>query len=634
MKDIKLKNSILKIKKEKGKEKDKENLTEGKIIFKTEQSKKLKNKINNTNLKKQQNSLKEKENNNKKGESQNENIIDKFIKNLSKKQNSKIKNINLKKEVQFKENKTFIENNKIKIKKEKNNILQKIKRNKNSILSYKTEINSKNKEKKIKETSKKNSNRLTPKKNKILELRNILQTNKEIFSNLVSNIFTQRYNKSNITTKNINKIMQNCYEQIQDKKPIKNRILIKNKINRRKYSYVDKNDISKYSFDCIKLNDNKINNFEKEKKKMGNESRNYNNNIENKNSNNILKTNYMINKRCRIINNKNKKNMSMNLSRYFSIHKKQTKSKKDNLEINISNNNFSNTYDRERDKEKENDIHKNKNVSLTNRNSGIFSNNKKNLLKLINPKRNNSKIMKSHNQLTINNYNTNIKNYRVINTLNSDKAWKKLIKIKHNSNISNKNIRKNSNNITSSCSLLTDENDYNLKVLDQYYTINNTINITNNNSLMGNFVHNFSKNNKKSNQQDKVIILIKKIFTYLDKDNDGFIIFNLNKKIKDIFRQNTINLLLNNEKKIILEKIFNFLFESYKKDNNFDLDDNKIIINEKSFIKYMNYIFKNKLNTNEKNIFLSIENDNNNNNLNKKRITLNKTEQKKFFNKF
>ena len=271
---------------------------------------------------------------------------------------------------------------------------------------------------------------------------------------------------------------------------------------------------------------------------------------------------------------------------------------------------------------------------MTNRNSGIFSNNKKNLLKLINPKRNNSKIMKSHNQLTINNYNTNIKNFRVINTLNSDKAWKKLIKIKHNSNISNKNIRKNSNNITSSCSLLTDENDYNLKVLDQYYTINNTINITNNNSLMGNFVHNFSKNNKKSNQQDKVIILIKKIFTYLDKDNDGFIIFNLNKKIKDIFRQNTINLLLNNEKKIILEKIFNFLFESYKKDNNFDLDDDKIIINEKSFIKYFNYIFKNKLNTNEKNIFLSIENDNNNNNLNKKRITLNKTEQKKFFNKF
>ena len=655
MKAIKLKNSILKVKKEK----NKENLTEEKIVFKTEKNKKVKNKIIDINQKKQQNLLNNKINNNKIKESINENIIEKYIKNINKNANSKIKHNYPKKEDQFKGNKTFIEVNKTKIKKEKSNFLQKIKRNKNLILSNITDDN-----KKIKEKinhAKINSSRLTPKKssyyldtkensksknifkpkkNKILELRNILQTNKEIFSNLVSNLFTQRYNNTNI-----NKIMQNCYEQIQDKNPLKNKI-IKNKMNRRKYSYVSRDGISKYSFDLIKSNDIKPNNFEKQKKKSGFEPRNknisevnkgldnlHNNTKEYKNSKNILKTNYMINKRCRIINNKNKKNMSLNLSKYFSNNKKPTKSKKDSLEINsISNLNFNNTYDN--DREKEYNVHKNKRA-LTNRNSGIFSNNKNKLLKILNPKGNNSKILKSHNQLTINNCNTNVKNYRVLNTINSYKAWKKLIKIKSNSknNKSKKKLRKNSNNLnsmTSSYSLLTDENDGNLKVMDQYYTINNTINITNNNSLMDNFVNNLPKNKKKFNQEDKAIIIIKKIFMHLDKDNVGIIIFNLNQKIKYIFSQN--NLLFNNEKKIILEKMFKFLFENYKKDNNYDLYDDQIIINEKNFMKYMNNIFKNKLNANEKNIFLSIANENNN--IKQNRITLNEIEQKKFFRKF
>ena len=45
----------------------------------------------------------------------------------------------------------------------------------------------------------------------------------------------------------------------------------------------------------------------------------------------------------------------------------------------------------------------------------------------------------------------------------------------------------------------------------------------------------------------------------------------------------------------------------------------------------MNYILKIKLNFNERNIFLSIAIDNN---ANKKRIVLNKIDQKNIFNKF
>ena len=44
----------------------------------------------------------------------------------------------------------------------------------------------------------------------------------------------------------------------------------------------------------------------------------------------------------------------------------------------------------------------------------------------------------------------------------------------------------------------------------------------------------------------------------------------------------------------------------------------------------MNYILKNKLNFNERNIILSIANDNN---INKKRIGLNKIDQKNLLNK-
>ena len=656
MKNIRLKNSVLKFQNEK----NKENLNEKKIFYKTERNSKKKNNINNTNLKKQF-LLKDRINNKKKIGHINENIIDKFIKNLNTKQNSKIKNYNnLKQEEASKGNKTFTENKKSLLKKdkEKESISKKKDKHKNTILSHKTDILNNDKIKLLgkeneniikKEKLKMHSTRLTPqnlsnlythkkessnpkiifrpKKEKILRLRNILQINKEVFSNLLTNIFSHKSKKSNV-----NKIMKNNNE-------MQNRIK-KNKIKRRKNSYIGREEISKHSYDFVKSNDISKINFEKEMKILGTESRNkriteMRKELDSIFNNNILKTNYVINKRCRIINRKNKKNISMNLSRYFSNSNKQNKSKKDISEINSSNNNFTHTYE----SEKENKTYK-YSGTFTCGNSSIFSNNKSNLLTIINPKRNNSKYLKSGNLLNINNYNTNIKNYRVLNNINTYQALKKIIEIKNkiNDGSSSKKVKKNNrnlDNINSLCSLLSNRdkstnnmnnNDSNLKVQDQYYTINNTINITNNNSLMGNFMNNHKKNISYKNS--KIMNIINKIFKYLDKENMGFILLNTNRKIKDVFLKN--NLILNKEQESILEKIFKFLYDYYKKDNNFELDEDKIIINEKSFLNYMNYILKNKLNFNERNIFLSIANDNN---INKKRIGLKKIDQRNLLNK-
>ena len=72
MNDIRLKNSVLKIKNER----NKDNLTEKKIYNKTENNSKSKNNLNNIDIKKQH-LLKDKINNYKKGQNINENIIDK-----------------------------------------------------------------------------------------------------------------------------------------------------------------------------------------------------------------------------------------------------------------------------------------------------------------------------------------------------------------------------------------------------------------------------------------------------------------------------------------------------------------------------------------------------------------------------
>jgi hypothetical protein len=93
----------------------------------------------------------------------------------------------------------------------------------------------------------------------------------------------------------------------------------------------------------------------------------------------------------------------MNLSRYFSNSNKPNKPKREVSETNTSNNNFTHTYE----SEKENKTYK-YSGTLTLGNSSIFSNNKSNILTIINPKRNHTKYLKSDHLLTINNYNANI----------------------------------------------------------------------------------------------------------------------------------------------------------------------------------------------------------------------------------
>ena len=647
MNNFRIKNSALNVKTYRNREK--ENLTERILVNKAEKYKNSQKNINNSNIiVKKNNLLKNKLSENKISDITTENILKKYLKKINKKRNIKVNSNTLTKEEQIKINKTCLENNKkTLLNNTKEKISQKTKINKNRALFNKTDILNNDilqtipsKENQILKTfgnlriqshritpkkssnifshKKQNSNPkfiLKPKHDKIIKLRNLLQINKPSFAKLLSLIFTQNCQKSSK-----DKMMQTSYYKKIDKNYIKNR-MIRNQCKERKNSYVG--ETTKCSFDFNKYNTVSRNNLERENRiletewrtknlsKKGKRSKFIFNDID-KNINDILKTNYIINKRCRILNNKKKKNMSMNLSKHFSINK-LNQSKKESLELNLSNNHFTNRNGNDR----ENDINKN-NQNLIKRYSDIFFKNKRNLLNLINPKRIKNKNLNSQNQLTINNYNTNIKNYRLINTTNSDKTWGKMLEIKPNdrNSSSQTKLRKcyyNLANINSSDSSLNKDqnlnsNVYGLKVLDHYYTINNSINITNNDSLFGNFVNN--RNNQKFNQEEQIINLLKKIYKYLDKENIGFLILNSKQNIKDIFIQN--NLILKKEQEIIIEKAFKLFFEIQKKNNIFELDENKIIINEKSFLKYMNQIVKNKLNANEKNIILSLEKDINN----------------------
>ena len=83
--------------------------------------------------------------------------------------------------------------------------------------------------------------------------------------------------------------------------------------------------------------------------------------------------------------------------------------------------------------------------------------------------------------------------------------------------------------------------------------------------------------------------MIKKIYEFLDKDNIGIIILNLKQKLKELFLNN--NLVLNREQEKLLEKMFETLFEIQRNNNNFELDEYKVLINEKSFLKNMKQIY-------------------------------------------
>ena len=502
-------------------------------------------------------------------------------------------------------------------------------------------------------------------------IRRILRNNnKDVFDNLLSHTFINHNN-----TRNYNKqLQQNMHHtQIDDKSLILNKST-KNKviIRRNKKNLFENKDYPKLSCDLNKYNemnqniifDKSMRTFEGEsrsKSKRISEMRNglnkmFNNFIGQKN--NILNTNYIINKRCRIINNKNKKTMSMNLSRYFiDYSQKRIKSPKyNNLEINVSNNNYDNNLNI-----KDYKISKNHHKKFYTKSNNVLSNNhlcQKEITNIDNKNNNNKKryyiLLNSQNQPIFHRYN---KSSRFLNSNNSNYSYSKtkkkiIIKNKNNSNkISNYNssLKKRkyiaskfkdiNNNINISNSLLFNNdktnpiNDYCLKKLDQYYTINNTINITNNNSLLSNFSNNNMSNKKNNYKKDTINnlkYLIKNIFKFLDKDKNGFIILNNKKR----FNKNYKNNFINNEFFKILEKMMKILYEINKRENNMDFNEDNIIINANNFIKYMIYIYTNKLNINEKKIFSSLNINDLKKIIKKKDYFQNNLNYKSSFNKY
>ena len=467
----------------------------------------------------------------------------------------------------------------------------------------------------------------------------------EPFSNILSNTFINNNIRIN------NSLIQDKY--MTQNKSTKNKVIIKrNKKNNN--NIWDNKDISKFSYDISRINEfyqnNKCNNDNTmrssdgelgSKSKKITEMKNGLNKIFNNflgQKNNILNTNYIINKRCRIINNKNKKNMSMNLSRFFSNYNKKVnnKSPKYNIKINISNNNIDNINF------KDNSINSsNKN---NNKNNIILLNNKQNNFNKINQ----HTIFNSQNQSILRKYNTNIKSSRILNSISSNsrkKKRKKIITIKsvNNHSKNNSSLKKRKTliskykdiNNSSNSIIINDKNDkinplndYSLKILDQYYTINNTINITNNNSMLNNYTtNNISSNNMSTNMSNiknyknktnytinNTKDFIKYLYKCIDKDNNGFIILNY-KQIMNIiinFNKNNNKIYISKEFCGVLKKMIKILYEINKKNNNTNFDEDKIIITENLFIKYMIYIYSNKLNTNEKQIFLSSKNNINN----------------------
>ena len=636
---FKLKHSTL----NNSKKKIKENINKENIQTRIEKNNKLTNNQNNSNLNKQ-NIFKDKDNIPKKNEFLNENIIDNYFKHLNKSKNSKLKNYNEKNEDTIRENKTFMEKNN-----KRENLNQGIKKNKRRILLHHTtnilnnninqsNLTNINENIKLKERRNIYSSRLTSKSPKVnihikensnsqisskqkkekMKNNKYSQSKKEAFINFLSDILTHRIN-------------QNCCNQINNSKIIINNRRSKNK--KRKIKNIG--DISKSFSDLIKSNDrirsrNNYDNIGKiieteinsqRKNKKIHITRNGLNKMDDaiaskNNTADIFNPHYLFNKRLKKTNNRIKKNLSMNLPKYFSNNEKYNKSKKNSTEINVSNidtfTNLNNNYAIE-----ENNIRHKKNINFTSRNRNIIPYKSANYLNLLSSKKDKNKILNTNKQLPINNvYNTNIKNNLVINTMNSmnsDKARKQINPTKNiKINCSSKKKFRNCHlrNINSSYSVPMNT-DCNLNILTQCYTINNTINITNNNSLMGNSQNNHCINqtkNIKNNKNDKVLYLINKLYKYLEEGNIGFILLNKKQKINNIFIKN--NLILNKEQETILEKIFGYFLEIYKSNKYLELCEDKIIINKKSFLKYIQYIFDKKLNDNERNIFLSIESNN------------------------
>jgi len=475
-----------------------------------------------------------------------------------------------------------------------------------------------------------------PKKSNYSKIKEKQAKRNESLDRLKSYTFTTHYQK---TINKYNLINQNSFIQSQEK------LLLKNKNNKSKIKAKNKNviflknnnDLNHYI--CFEKRNGALEESQSKSKKISEIKNGLSkifNNFQGTN-NLLLNTNYIINKRCRMINSKDKKNMSMNLSRHIHDYNKKTgKSPKYNLEIKISNNNLHNLN------MKDNQINSNHKAlynKFSKANNNLLINNFNNSNKdynNINPnyqydimatkkRKFYNKLINTHslNQSILQKHNTSINSKsRILSSVGSNNKIKKKIifekrgnKTKNNSFFSrvNNRISRNkeiSNNINISNSLLTNHDksrkvsDYCLKILGQYYTINNTINITNNNSLLNNISNNNNITIKKhyiienKAKINNIKYIFNNLFQFFDKENNGFFIMNYKQKINEISNKMEISI----ESKKIFAKMIKILFEINKNNKSLEIGKEKIIINKNIFMKHMIYIFNNKLNINEKKI--------------------------------
>ena len=233
---------------------------------------------------------------------------------------------------------------------------------------------------------------------KILRSRNE-NTDNLLLSNTFISISSNSKNNNKKNNQNNNSTIKNKEKYLTHNKSSKNKVIIKRNKNHKENNKKNQKNFLEKAMKTFEDSGKKSNNFIGQK-------------------NNMLNTNYIINKRCRIINNKNKKNMSINLSRYFlDYSQKKTKSPKNNLEINVSNNNIDNLRD----------THININHKVIhNKNNNIQENNKlkrnKNSIQL-NP----YTLYNFQNQSIVRKYNTNIKSTRILNSISSNSKKRKKI---------------------------------------------------------------------------------------------------------------------------------------------------------------------------------------------------------------
>ena len=472
-----------------------------------------------------------------------------------------------------------------------------------------------------------------PNKNNYSKTKEKQTTRNKRLDKLKSYTFIAHYPK---TINKHNLINQNSFIQNKEKQLLKNKRDL-NKIQTSKKNVIfskKKNGISHYIY--FKKRNGALEESQSKSKKIS-EIKNGLSKIFNnfQGTNNILlNTDYIINKRCRMINSKDKKNMSMNLSRHIhDFNKKARVSPKYKLEIKISNNNLYNLNMKDNQKNSNQKTFYNKNSkannnilinNFNNSNSDYNNNNLNYQYDIMDSKKRKfyNRLINTHslNQFILQKHNTSINSKsRIFSSVGSNNKIKKKIlfekkgnNTKNNSffsrikNRSSRNKEK-SNNLHISNSFLTSHdrsnkvNDY---CLDQYYTINNTINITNNNSLLNSFSNNnnitikkhyITENKEKINN---IKYIFNNLFQFFDKENNGFFIMNYKQKINEI----SDNMKISIESKKIFAKMIKILFEINKNNKSLEIGKEKIIINKNIFMKYMIYIFHNKLSINEKTI--------------------------------